>query len=1369
MIFELWNDGLTRRTLVGYPPPDWKQGGDGYWYPPETATNIGERLEDIKEQLERVYAQIKKYKAISGHINLTVKVNVGSVPDPAHLKYPLFVSVYPAVPSFTSHVKSIFSKLKITSIPLRINEAVMQTVSNLLKDKITRFFDDSRQLKTLVNFGNDYQALITNWKYDSQDGTGATIVAKLYQPLPLDVETKTQVWISRELSPPVIDRLHVKFTPPAPPKVYLRPPNKSINLTGRTGQSIEKVTLGTLFSSGAFSPIKQTDPVIEEWYTDDINSVELNIDYSNYSNFVFFGSARARLEAFVRKLKLIESYDQILNFNSASLSVSGSTGVTSSLSYPALKSVSEKRLGVIRSFDPYERFLYYESGIPYSSSFGGDEDDEFYYHEDATWPKISGSVVPVASASAWLDAQLDIAIAYDRQNQNSLVNSLPQYITDDIESKDFVTFIEMIGHQFDILKPYIDQMTNIYKRGNDATKEISSDIIWNVAESFGVELPNQYAINKLIDFTVGSNNSLNPKVYREIAAETWKRFLHNQIFMMKTKGTKTALRTLANSYGILPTMLQIREGVITGYSDPTQSFETYEEQTNVLKIPTDSYIEIPWSASTPQTLEIRFSTLDNSTNTVLFNAGNDWALTLVPTSEEYGVVTLMSASVATVSSSILPIYNGEYYSVMVRNNPSGSELYVKKAEENLIVDESETQEASPGVSLVFDQSSWAFIGGSGSYFGRAFSGNVDEVRVWSESLTNDVFDNHVKYPGLYGGNTTTSARDNLRVRLSFSKPKNLGGSDKTIPNESPYARNSSDLFKTFTAVGFPNISTTPYNMDIIVREVTRFNPNAGGSNFSTNNVVIADDPTLVYISGSNIPVLSPYTSIMPVSKKEEKTQPSNIVGFYFSVTDAINDSIIRSIGNIDIGDLIGDPSDQYQTKYSALEQLNNLYWESYAYNFNVNNFVDFVRNLLGPLFKQARDLVPVRAKLLSGIVHEPHILERPKIKNKPVKLSAGKYGRDNEIQNLEAVPVISRPEEVSGEFLLTEIGYNLNEQSEINASEHLFEADIQNNEVIVPTALYDDYDATITAQNVQTVIGEYQSDDGNINIADQNLPFAQFIYYDDFTNRINYRNELLEEFGVESESDLSGEELNTFNYKLSTYKSPSTINIKEQYLDAVVGKISVSDGYFMPPVIKPTTDFDSIESYTYFTNPDGYIGTTRIDYVRVGEKIQTERGTWVKGTTYNRDDVVVQENATGDARYGNGIEFVCITTNGSFTSNIEPYLDTKNWRPATYIPTEKLVVKKVVIVNGEVSLAPITSGEQTVHGYRPSHYKFTRDRRKGILNHLWLGCLQTDDTTIDGRPAVQINFTGGDILVVKDGSEPIQDSSDQAGPILDVQ
>jgi hypothetical protein len=51
-------------------------------------------------------------------------------------------------------------------------------------------------------------------------------------------------------------------------------------------------------------------------------------------------------------------------------------------------------------------------------------------------------------------------------------------------------------------------------------------------------------------------------------------------------------------------------------------------------------------------------------------------------------------------------------------------------------------------------------------------------------------------------------------------------------------------------------------------------------------------------------------------------------------------------------------------------------------------------------------------------------------------------------------------------------------------------------------------------------------------------------------------------------------------------------------------------------------------------------------------------------------------------------------------------------------------------------------------GYLPRHYKFYRDNLLSTKRRNYLGCLQTQDTTTDGRPPVEVNLTAGTAITV---------------------
>lgn len=1219
---------------------------------------------------------------------------------------PIRVNVLPATPSFIIQDVRSNSTVEIKPIIANLQKSISDIVSSLITDKIPNFFDDDRNLKTVLNFGRDTQALITNWNYDDIDITGKTIKVKLYRPLPSFIGLEEELWISRELSPPIIDNVYIQAILQRDLLKYLRPPNRDVKVVGKQGYSVSDVTLSSLIpsASSATSSFSPDDDVLNKFYTTDLVGIELNVNYADYRQFVHFGSAESRLNTFKTKLSLIESYDsKIEQWKTAFFGLSGSV-ITGSQAHGYAQGLSEQKKELIRSFDGYEKFLYYEIGIPYSSSITPFNEDGIEYHSDATWPKdIYGMPLSISNLTAqgWHSNQISIARKYDRGNQNYLKNNLPQYLVRDIESNEFLYFIDMIGHHFDIIKPYIDEMTKIYNRENSPNVGLSKDLIWNVAQSVGVELPNEYSIKKLAEYTIGT--AQNEKVYRDIVAETWKRFLHNQIYITKSKGTKTAIQALINTYGVLPSLIRIRETISPNPFEPTGSMETYEEYTNVINFSQPSYINVPWTGSS-NTIEVRFSPTSIGTSVVL-NAGNSWALKSVSTSGTNGYLVLVNAANSiTVSSSIFPLFDGSFYTTMIRLSGSKADLYVKSTINQDFDVSSTTREIGTSIS-----SSWATptnitLGGSGSFFGSPFTGYMDEFRIWSEVLSDETYNTHVLYPGLYSGNTSASAINNLLVRLSFNVPRNLAVSGSVI-NESPYAfgLTAGNSLLAFTASFFPTQSAWPYSMKSVSREVTVFNSNSTGTAYSSNKIVIAPEPTLRFNS-YGLPELSRNQSVVSLADKQNQMSSSNLIGMYFSITDAINDSIYRSMGIMDLDDIIGNPADQYKENYTKLDILNSFYWTNYAYDYNLNNFVDFTQNLLSGFFTQVKEIVPARSKLLTGLVIEPTILERNKITFKkpqttlPYVNMAGSLNYEVTVQKKD--DIISLLPIVQSDTQNIEVIVNTTDESGVlQVTPEMIDVIVTPMPTIYP----------LTARDVSLLV-----------VISPKVAKGVFITY--------YEN--------------VGTTISIHDY----YKSMTKFNA-----------FAPTAVYSM---ITSTSDFSEIGATTYFWRLNGLYPTIGYQQVREYNNSLVARGNWTSNTSYNRYDFVTDLADGNEYRCVAGIQFI---------SAIAPHLDTNKWNRMKYINVPFIIMKKAVWQNNKVVFVPNTSALAPFVGYAPYHYRFTRDTTTATMRNRYYGCKQTQDTTADGKPVVEITVASGNKLFVTDASDPVQKTNEFTGPILRVE
>lgn len=1090
--------------------------------------------------------------------NSTTQQPPTASPVPVYTTYDIIIQSKLPIPSFSPYKIVDQQTVVINPIKIPLAKVLLDKLISKIGARVDSFFDQDRHLKTILNFGNDYHSLITNWAYLETSQSIGDVAVKLYTPLASNISKGTPVFISREKTYPIIDKVYVTRAPDKPILSYLRPANRNSSLTGQFGNRVGNVTLQTLLNSGAFNSLTPSDTITERWYTDDFHGAELNIDYSDFNNFVFFGSAEKRLTAFKNKLLLLEQLNSIILQNSASISaISSGAGLPYSATLPFYPTyeLSTQKIEILQSFDGYERFLYYDSGSEYSSSlnFNYDDDDEIPYYIDATWPKLNGAVISVVSASTWFNAITSIAQKYDLQNQNRFVNNLPEYIVNDIDSSDYIKFFDLVGHMFDGVKIYIDDLTEIYNRDSSAIENLSMDMVWEVAKGFGIDIPNQYALESLFNYAIGKPSGSSSVIYREAAAETWKRFLHNHILLMKTKGTRTSLNSLLNTFGILPHSMRVRETSTPSYFYPSSSYEVIEEVTNALIMNSGSLITIPIASSGVKSLYVRVSPSiemisSSITSRDLFGSFGS-LIGRFTKSGSYTKFEIVSGSgnVPILSSSYFVMKPNEFYNIaFLDNGLSTSSLYFNSTDI--------TTTGSINKSTLSAASN-IFVGRT-SIISSSFDGYIDELRGFTEILLYTHFLEWCNNPGVYYGSSYSSSYNNLAIRLSFNIPINVGAVSY-IPNESPYARLSGSVAPVSFSVGsFNNITTYPYSIKKFTRNIIVTSPSAGGSVYDSNKIVVAGEPILQYISSSTVPVLQRDKSIVSYKTiRDADTHANNIVGFYLSPTDSINDSIFRSIGPIDYQQYIGDPLDLYSSSYSELNTINKFYWQNYAYGYNINYYLSYVKTLFNVLFDQAKKLTPAKAKLLGGVVIEPHVLDRQRIPLTPIRRE------DDDILNLSAIEVTTQPTEV--ESSITDYNAIIEPidigSTDVELTDNI--AILNNTNILEINSEKTNYDSYITISDIMELDTSIPDYDASIDIAD-------------------------------------------------------IMDTSKFYVDAYY-----SGDLFIVPTYGPASDFDlDLGSYTYFTDRNGLVNINEITYIR--NSLYNNLLYWTSARTYYKNDMV---------------------------------------------------------------------------------------------------------------------------------------------------
>jgi len=849
-------------------------------------------------------------------------------------------------------------------------------------------------MRTYIKFGNR-MFLTTNFKKDFVTMPYPySVVYKLYEPLPTDIERLDEVIVVKEMADVVEENIEiVDFVDTEIGDVVLKSPdlmNAESPIQRRTTDYTSQTKI--LSEDSTVSGLLR-----DEFLSQSMDSVEINVDYGNFRNFINFSSVSKRINNFKYKLSQIEGYV------ATSASYNGVSGSSADVK-AAVSSIDELK----NNFDGFEKYMYFQSSSYVTSSLG-----EFF---DNAWPKTSGTgkvgdayvLAHTTSSKAknWYAIQNASASLYDEDSFNKLSNIIPQHIKFDTNNQTYIDLVNMVAHHFDNIWIYIKAMGDVHDRREKLSEGMSKDLFMSVAKSLGWQLNDgkdtislaKYALGKEVTGSSFSAHSSQPE--RDTSREIWSRIVNNMPYFLKNKGSVRAIKGLINSYGIPSTILRVKE-----YGGPdlpdnaAPQFEIGRKFTKSLDFRGAQFVKTAWvddssSGRKPDTIEFRFRTPTGS-NQILVekksaspNLSSSFFIRLKENNsiDNYGYVAFQisgSDGLKEVSSSNFPVYDNDFFSVMVRRT-SGSdnrnvsqsfELHLSKydasrskinlySKSTLVTDIA----ASSSYNQSWNNDGEIYIGGSGSAavtstVGAQFSGSIMEYRHWTEVLNTGSFRNHVGNPKAYNGNSLSSSYENLVLRYSFDDNKNLSSDTNGIRDVSANSTNAySGSHNGFTGNFFSSV----------VDETKSNVPSIGALRRTTNKIRIEPNPLK---NGFNLNSKHRAT----VSAYDTAPNDSNKVGVFFAPTDVINTDIIESVADLNFDNFLGDPRDLQELEYRGLKNAADNYWKKYN---SPNNFWDYIRLIKfydQSLFGQIRKMIPARAKANLGILVEPNIFERNKV------------------------------------------------------------------------------------------------------------------------------------------------------------------------------------------------------------------------------------------------------------------------------------------------------------------------------------------------------------------------------------------------------
>jgi hypothetical protein len=422
-----------------------------------------------------------------------------------------------------------------------------------------------------LNFGNNNLIAANNVAY-TEDDDGAYLFIKLYQELPTEYDLKTQLWIVDKVAQSVSYNIDIQVQTDNLEDINrLRGPNFSVRINDKNGQTTPYYNYDNLLTS----PVSSSYQKLLSYYQD--RSIAINVDYTNFSNFIHFSSATERVNNFVYKLQLIENYTEQQYSQSLINVVSGNKSIAASSIDASQQAINN----IIEKFDTYEYFLYFESSSfawPKSTST---QPYKLYSTTSSQASNFLGgsNIVPTPTTASLLFS----ASYYDATNKDLLHNSIPQYLLDDSNNQPFITFMDMIGQHFDNIWIYYKDLSNRYNATNNPDTGISLDVVGDALRGLGTQLYTNSNVSDNLYYTlfgINTDGSLLPPTGSEkitaiggtyvtsslttlsaknIQQELYKRLYHNLPYLLKSKGTERGVKALISTFGIPDEILTVRE------------------------------------------------------------------------------------------------------------------------------------------------------------------------------------------------------------------------------------------------------------------------------------------------------------------------------------------------------------------------------------------------------------------------------------------------------------------------------------------------------------------------------------------------------------------------------------------------------------------------------------------------------------------------------------------------------------------------------------------------------------------------------------------------------------------------------------------
>lgn len=934
------------------------------------------------------------------------------------------INTFATASFFISEISNDRTELRLVSNNISNVDLENATISFISDIQSVPYYKDF-----LLDFGSNKFEIGVNISLD-KNTTPYSILVKLYQPLDNSLSLNSTLWIVEEISDPYSFKVELFPDPVVEVIPMLRGPNFDLDIDHLQIPPSRYYNYNQLLGNNSLSSYQQLINMMNS------SGITLNIDYSDFTNFVHFSSAKQRLLNFYSKVQSLENYSmQIGNLSSLSSSIA----ISNSISL-----VQNNVNFIIQKFDGYDSFLYNSSS---SLSWPKSNSELPYTLFPSTSSQVQSWLGSDDSFNTFYGGQILSASLYDSQNLNDLIHSIPEFILLDPNNDSYALFVEMIGQHFDSIWTYIKAAGDIYKANNSFDKGISKDLVYYSLRSMGMKLYNDNSNQDLYSYLLGrtvsgsylpATSSFNTLIIaasqsisgQDQVKELFKRIYHNVPFILKTKGTDRGLRALSNLYGVPSTIMKFNEygGMDKEYGTSQYSFDRFSY---ALQLSQSSAVTISWDqlnlnafsglpSSFADTIEFRFKPnadgfIQNPSQSLfdIQSSGNLFGATLTYSSSNgipYGNIDLFisngSGSNAHAGITLPIFYTGStgdipWWNVMIRRrNPSFSlENDLIDFDIQFVID-SDTSLINVGA---FDAS------GSGDQYYDIFVKNEINGSIGHQASASIFVSQSLSASFNQSWDTSgefTIGFDSLVQEVRFwniplkqssfnyhvLNPESIEGVDSGSFYNNLAGRFTlgNDLF-TYNHALTSSVSSIHPNQKAVF-------PSASFIGFDDENNYVSN----IEIYYSNVPVVgysSPVTDkiriqdititgsvLTPYIRLEQPlqfplTKDLHFINASFSPQDEINEDMIASLGSTFIIDnYIGNPDDDTKSEYKDLNELKSFYYQKYFAKYDYKDYINLIHYFNNSLFKMFGDFVAGRTNLQTGITIKPTILDRSKVK-----------------------------------------------------------------------------------------------------------------------------------------------------------------------------------------------------------------------------------------------------------------------------------------------------------------------------------------------------------------------------------------------------